>query len=109
LDYWHNEGHTGLTIQQLSYITGIPGKRLFRKLKADPHTRWQICKDICAPIAGWSGEVGFTLDNADVLAKILLERYPTPKYKSIANWTGSINGEVGMDGWLEDLKEVGGR
>ena len=97
LDHWQIVlGHTGMTIQQLSHITKIPGRTLLKKLKANKCVRWQICKGICAPIVGL-GNTGFTLNKADVLAEVLLARYPTPKYKGVLNWKGVTHPHLEMD------------
>ena len=96
LDRWLAMGRVGLTVQQLSHITKIPGHTLLKKLRADKCTRWQICKGICAPIVG-RGSLGFTLDKADVLAEVLLARYPTPKYKGVLDWKGVTHPHSEMD------------
>ena len=100
LNCWCDElGHTGLTVQQLSYITGIPGPKLLKALRGSKSVRWQICKVIHAPVVGWSPccDKGFILDRANLLAGVLLKLYPTPKYKGIRDWKGVTSKHHGIE------------
>ena len=110
LDRWSSMGRIGLTIQQLSYITGISGQRLLKQLRRDKRTRWQICNNICAPVVGWVRFTeGFNFNRADVLAEVLLNAYPTPRYKGVLDWKGTTSSHRGMSrSCLTTLRDVMG-
>ena len=111
LNCWCDMGRVGLTIQQLSYITGIPGKQLLKQLRNDEGTRWQVCNIICAPVVGWtrSHSKGFNFNRADVLAEVLLDKYPTPRYKGVWHWKGTKSRHKGINhSELTELRDAMG-
>lgn len=113
LNEWHNCGHFGLTIQQLSYITGIPGRRLLAALKKNGRVGWKICDNICAPVVKWfqpeyGSNLGFNHSKTKTLAEAMLKLYPTPKYKGMKNWVGLTDGDVGLCGKLTKLRKAAG-